>query len=80
MTTRLRRLACCVMRARTENAGVDPVDLGALLVLLHHGVDPMRTVEVTYPVWRHQERSHAAFVADADDQRRRGASHLINFQ
>ena len=31
-------------------------------------------MQVTYRVWRHQERLHAAFVADAQEQRRGGAS------
>jgi hypothetical protein len=49
-------------------------DLGVLLVLLH-GVDArVGPMQVTYRVWRHQERLQAAFVADAEEQRRRGAS------
>jgi hypothetical protein len=31
-------------------------------------------VEVTYRVWRHRGRAHAAFVADAEEQKRRGAA------
>jgi hypothetical protein len=29
---------------------------------------------VTYRVWRHRERAHAAFIANAEEQKRRGAS------
>lgn len=33
---------------------------------------------MTYRVWRHRERAHAAFVADAEEQKRQGASiHLF---
>jgi hypothetical protein len=53
---------------------VDPADLGALLVALHGADASGGRAEVTYRVWRHQERSHAAFLADAEEQKRRGAS------
>ena len=52
---------------------VDP-GLGTLLVLLHDADAPVRTVAVTYRVWRHRERAHAAFIANAEEQRRHGAS------
>jgi hypothetical protein len=52
----------------------DPVELGALLVLLHGADMSTRTVEVTYRIWRHRERAQAAFVADAEEQKARGAS------
>jgi hypothetical protein len=48
-------------------------DLGALLVLLHNAELRETTSEVTYRVWRHQERMNAAFLADAEQQQR-GAS------
>jgi hypothetical protein len=48
--------------------------LGALLVLLHGADAPLDTVEVTYRLWRHRRRAHAAFMAYADEQRCRGAS------
>jgi hypothetical protein len=35
---------------------------------------PVDTVEVTYRLWRHRQRAHGAFVADAEEQKRRGAS------
>lgn len=54
-----------------EQGRVDPADLGALLVVMHGADGPRGRVEVTYRVWRHQERSHAAFIADAEEQKRR---------
>ena len=62
------------MTARSNDASADAVGLGALLVLLHGADAPVDTVEVTYRVWRHRQRAHAAFVADAEEQKRRGAS------
>ena len=47
-------------------------------MLLHGGNAPVNTVEVTYRVWRHRERAHAAFLADAEEQKRRGASITLN--
>jgi hypothetical protein len=52
----------------------DQVELGALLVLLHGADAPFRSVQVTYRVWRHDERLGRAFRADAEEQKRRGAS------
>jgi len=52
----------------------DEVELGALLVLLHGADAPCRSVETTYRVWRHEERLREAFLADAEEQKRRGAS------
>lgn len=52
----------------------DEVELGALLVLLHGAADPFRTVQATYRTWRHEERLLEAFRADAEEQKRRGAS------
>lgn len=52
----------------------DQVELGALLVLLHGARPPFRSVQTTYRIWRHDERAHAAFLADVEEQRRRGAS------
>jgi hypothetical protein len=57
-----------------EHARVDPTELGTLLVVLHGADEPRVRVAVTYRVWRHQARLHAAFVADAEEQKRRGAS------
>ena len=45
-----------------------------MLVLLHSADAPIDTVEVIYRLWRHQPRAHAAFLADAEEQKRRGAS------
>jgi hypothetical protein len=52
----------------------DEVELGALLALLHGAADPFRTVQATYRTWRHDERLHEAFRANAEEQKRRGAS------
>jgi hypothetical protein len=53
---------------------VDPQGLGALLVLLHGADAPIESVEASYRVWRHHDRAHAAFIAHAEEQERRGAS------
>jgi len=50
------------------------MEIGALLALLHGADDPFRTVQATYRTWRHEERLKAAFLADAEEQKRRGAS------
>lgn len=55
----------------------DEVELGALLVLLHSADAPFRSVQATYRVWCHEERLREAFVADAEEQKRRGASISI---
>ena len=52
----------------------DEVELGALLALLHGTDDRFRTVQATYRTWRHEERLLEAFRADAEEQKRRGAS------
>jgi hypothetical protein len=62
------------MFGRSQDVSVDPVGLGALLVLLHGADAPVRTVEATYRVWRHRERADAAFLADAAEQKGRVAS------
>jgi hypothetical protein len=62
------------MTARSHDASADAVGLGVLLVLLHGAEAPVDTVEVTYRLWRHRQRAHGAFVADAEEQKRRGAS------
>ena len=49
-------------------------ELGALLVLLHGADGAFRSVEATWRVWRHEARLRQAFVADAEEQKRRGAS------
>jgi hypothetical protein len=62
------------MTAPSHDVSADAVELGALLALLHGADAPLDTVEVIYRVWRHRERAHAAFLADAEEQKRRGAS------
>lgn len=52
----------------------DRVKLGALLVLLHGEDTPVRSVQASYRIWHHQERLREAFVADAEEQKRLGAS------
>lgn len=55
------------------SAGSSAGDLGALLVLLHNVESRVTTSDVTYRVWRHQERMNAAFLANAERQRQGGA-------
>ena len=62
------------MTAASDHASADAVELGPLLVLLHGADAPIDTVEAIYRLWRHRERAHAAFLADAEEQKRRGAS------
>jgi outer membrane lipoprotein-sorting protein len=62
------------MTAGSHDASADAVALGALLVLLHGADAPVDTVEVTYRLWRHRQRAHAAFAADVEERKRRGAS------
>ncbi|HEY1521358.1 MAG TPA: DUF4245 family protein [Solirubrobacteraceae bacterium] len=54
-----------------------PAELGALLVLLQGADVAFRSVAATWRVWRHEERLRQAFVADAEEQKRRGASISI---
>ena len=62
------------MTDSSDRLRVDVADLGALLVVLHGADAPRGRVEVMYRVWQHQERLQAAFTADAEEQKRRGAS------
>jgi hypothetical protein len=62
------------MTDSAEHARVDPADLGTLLVVLHGAGAPTERVQATYRVWRHQTRASAAFVADAEERKRQGAS------
>ena len=62
------------MSREAHSAGSSSGDLGPLLVLLHDAELAVSTVAVTYRVWQHRERMNAAFLADAEQQRRRGAS------
>lgn len=48
----------------------DQGELGALLVLLHEADAPVQSVQATYRVWHHDERAHAAFLADAEEHKR----------
>ncbi len=49
-------------------------ELGALLVLLHGAESPFATVQATYRIWRHEARQQAAFLADAEELKRRVVS------
>lgn len=76
------------MRAATSDRAVysDPMsevshhmtvghaELGALLALLHGADAPFESVQVTYRIWRHQERLEEAFLANFEEQKRRGAA------
>jgi hypothetical protein len=50
------------------------VELGALLALLHRGDAGFDRVEATYRMWRHDERAAAAWRAEIDEEKRRGAA------
>jgi hypothetical protein len=69
-----RRVSLPLVTAESPSSRCSPGDLGALLVLLHNSGLPATTAEVTYRVWRHQARLNAAFLADAEEQERTGAS------
>jgi hypothetical protein len=62
------------MTARSHDESADAAELGALLVLLHGADAPVDTVDVTYLVWRHRQREQAAFMAETEEQKRRGWS------
>jgi hypothetical protein len=52
----------------------DQPELGSLLKLLHRAQAPFTTLQASYRSWRHDERAAAAWRADIEDQKRRGAS------
>jgi hypothetical protein len=62
------------MAESSRSTAVGQAELGALLALLHGADAGFRSVEATWRVWRHEERLRQAFAADADEQKRRGAS------
>ena len=53
-------------------------ELGTLLELLHRADAPFTTVQASYLIWRHEQRLRDAFVADAEEQKRRGASITLH--
>ncbi len=56
------------------DTSADSAGLGELLAVLH-GADVLDgPVDVTCRVWRHRERSHEAFVAHIEEEKRQGAS------
>ena len=57
----------------------DEPELGALLELLHRADAPFTTVQATYRIWRHDERATAAFRAEIEEEKRRGAA-ISTFQ
>ncbi len=60
------------MSVRNETRGEEP-GAGTLLELLH-GAGSFSTVQAAFRVWRHTERSQAAFRAATEEDKRRGAS------
>jgi hypothetical protein len=48
--------------------------LGSLLELIHGAQDPFECVEATYRIWRHDERASAAWHAEIEEQKKRGAA------
>ncbi|MGH2892963.1 MAG: hypothetical protein ACRDPM_06815 [Solirubrobacteraceae bacterium] len=58
----------------SDAAGRTLPQLGELLALLHRADAPFDTVEVTYRIWRHEERSAAAWRARIGEEKRRGAA------
>lgn len=66
------------MAEASRDGWEDRVELGALLALLHDAESAFGSVQVSWRVWRHEERLLDAFRADAEEQKRRGAS--ISFQ
>jgi outer membrane lipoprotein-sorting protein len=62
------------MAESSRSTSVDKAELGALLALLHGADAGFRSVQATWRVWRHEERLRQAFLADAEEQKRRGAS------
>jgi hypothetical protein len=57
-----------------EERSDDQPGLGTLLELLHRADSLFATVQATYRIWRHDERAAAAWRAEIDEQKRRGAS------
>jgi hypothetical protein len=74
----IEALGCRAMPEPTEPL-VDPADLGALLVVLHGAGESIGQAEVAYRVWWHHERQRAAFVADIEEQKRRGGVSFSSF-
>ena len=56
----------------SEMPAGDEVELGALLALLGGAADSVRTVRVTYRIWRHAQRSREARRAEVEERKRRG--------
>lgn len=52
----------------------EPYELGDLLELLHRADAPVQTVRAVYRIWRHDERAAAAWHAEIEEERRRGAA------
>jgi len=59
---------------RADETDREPPELGALLELLHEAQAPFTTVQASYRSWRHDERAAAAWRADIEEQKRRGAA------
>ncbi len=52
----------------------DGRELGSLLLLLHRADTPVRSVEATYRIWRHEGRATAAWSAGIEEEKQRGAA------
>lgn len=62
------------MAGTDEALTIRPPALGALLELLHRADAPFTTVRATYRIWRHDQRALAAFHAEIEEEKRRGAA------
>ena len=63
--------------AMSESAGLtrgDLSSLGALLALLHRADAAFDSVAATYRFWRHEERASAAWRAQIEEEKLRGAA------
>lgn len=58
----------------TETPDRDGYELGRLLELLHRADTAVRSVEVTYRIWRHEGRASAARFAAIEEEKQRGAA------
>jgi hypothetical protein len=56
-----------------HESGCEEPGLGTLLEVLHDA-GSFVTVQATFRVWRHADRARAAFGAETEEAKRRGAS------
>jgi hypothetical protein len=62
------------IKTTCETPDCDECQLASLLVLFHGADSPLRSVEATYRIWRHEERASAAWRAGIEEEKLRGAS------